>query len=265
MQAIFFDIDGTLVAFESHLIPDSTKEALHLLRTKGIKVFIATGRPRVLINNLGDLEFDGYITLNGSHCMTTEGEDILKRPIPADDIERLIRFQPATGIPFTFFDDASTSECDGTFITNVNDSVREMVRMHGLQLPAVRPIEDARGMNILQLNGYFSDEQAHQLHIRQEVLPHCDLTRWSPLFADIIAHGNSKENGIDHICRHYGIDLAQTMAFGDGGNDIGMLRHCKVGVAMGNAYETVKQAADYVTDSVEDNGVWNALRHFEVI
>ena len=55
------------------------------------------------------------------------------------------------------------------------------------------------------------------------------------------------------------------MAFGDGGNDIGMLRHCKVGVAMGNASATVKQAADFVTDSVEEDGVWNALRHFEVI
>ena len=66
VKAIFFDIDGTLVSFETHKIPASTQEALKTLRDKGIKIFIATGRPQCLINNLGDLEFDGYITVNGT-------------------------------------------------------------------------------------------------------------------------------------------------------------------------------------------------------
>ena len=70
VKAIFFDIDGTLVSFETHKIPASTQEALKALRDKGIKIFIATGRPQCLINNLGDLEFDGYITVNGSYCFT---------------------------------------------------------------------------------------------------------------------------------------------------------------------------------------------------
>ena len=70
VKAIFFDIDGTLVSFETHKIPASTQEALKTLRDKGIKIFIATGRPQCLINNLGDLEFDGYITVNGSYCFT---------------------------------------------------------------------------------------------------------------------------------------------------------------------------------------------------
>jgi HAD superfamily hydrolase (TIGR01484 family) len=59
VKAIFFDIDGTLVSFETHKIPASTQEALKALRDKGIKIFIATGRPQCLINNLSDLEFDG--------------------------------------------------------------------------------------------------------------------------------------------------------------------------------------------------------------
>ena len=70
VKAIFFDIDGTLVSFETHKIPASTQEALKALRDKGIKIFIATGRPQCLINNLSDLEFDGYITVNGSYCFT---------------------------------------------------------------------------------------------------------------------------------------------------------------------------------------------------
>ena len=55
------------------------------------------------------------------------------------------------------------------------------------------------------------------------------------------------------------------MAFGDGGNDMAMHRHAGIGVAMGNAGAEVKEAADYVTDSVDDDGVMNALRHFDVI
>ncbi len=54
VKAIFFDIDGTLVSFETHKIPASTHEALKALRDKGIKIFIATGRPQCLINNLGE-------------------------------------------------------------------------------------------------------------------------------------------------------------------------------------------------------------------
>ena len=100
VKAIFFDIDGTLVSFETHKIPASTHEALKALRDKGIKIFIATGRPQCLINNLGDLEFDGYITVNGSYCFTAGHQPIYKGCIPQEDIERLITFQQKYPVPF---------------------------------------------------------------------------------------------------------------------------------------------------------------------
>ena len=99
----------------------------------------------------------------------------------------------------------------------------------------------------------------------REVFPHCISARWNPLFADVIAKGNSKRTGIDKMIAYYGIDLCDTMAFGDGGNDIPMLEHAAVGVAMGNATDEVKRSADYVTDSVDENGIRNALEHFGVI
>ena len=55
------------------------------------------------------------------------------------------------------------------------------------------------------------------------------------------------------------------MAFGDGGNDTSMIRTAGIGIAMGNALETLKQVADYTTTSVDENGVLNALRHFKLI
>ena len=72
------------------------------------------------------------------------------------------------------------------------------------------------------------------------VLPHCEATRWNPLFADVVPRGSSKAVGIDKIIEHYGISLHETMAFGDGGNDMAMLRHAGIGVAMGNAGDEVK-------------------------
>ena len=71
--------------------------------------------------------------------------------------------------------------------------------------------------------------------------------------------------GIDEIIRHFGIRLEETMAFGDGGNDVSMLRHAAIGVAMGNAVDEVKEHANYITTSVDEDGIANALKHFSVI
>ena len=79
IKAVFFDIDGTLVSFKTHVVPKSTLHAIELLKKKGIKVFIATGRHRRSINNLGDLEFDGYVTLNGGYVFAGK-DDVISKP-----------------------------------------------------------------------------------------------------------------------------------------------------------------------------------------
>ncbi len=96
-------------------------------------------------------------------------------------------------------------------------------------------------------------------------LHHSRSTRWNPIFMDVVPEGGSKRVGIEAVLRAYGLDRNETMAFGDGQNDIEMLRHAAVGVAMGNAAEEVRRAADYVTASVDDDGVALALRHFGLI
>ena len=70
---------------------------------------------------------------------------------------------------------------------------------------------------------------------------------------------------MEAICHHYGIRQEDTIAFGDGGNDIEMLQWAGIGIAMGNAGEETRAAADYVTDDVEKDGLWKAFEHFGLI
>ena len=85
----------------------------------------------------------------------------------------------------------------------------------------------------------------------------CDIKQE---FAD-----GGKNRGMERMLHHYGLTRSQSIAFGDGGNDIDMLRYAGLGVAMGNATDETKQAADYVTGSVDDGGIAQALRHFGVL
>ena len=102
-KAIFFDIDGTLVSFRTHEIVPSAYDAIAALRKKGHKVFIATGRPLHLIKGLRDAQFDGYITFNGSYCLTSDGEEIYCDAISPNELSALCRHEQQRGpYPYAF-------------------------------------------------------------------------------------------------------------------------------------------------------------------
>lgn len=257
VKAIFFDIDGTLVSFKTHRLPESTVWALDRLREKGVRLFIASGRQYQSINNLGTQTFDGYVTLNGGYCLAGKSEVIYRHSIPPEDIEALIRYQEDEEA----FPCAMVEE-DGIYQNYVDDSVRQLYGMLNFPQPPLRPLRGNGGKAVYQLIAFFSPGQEKRI---MSVLPHCEATRWNPLFADVIPAGSSKAVGIDKMLAYFGIPLADTMAFGDGGNDVSMLRHVGIGVAMGNAGDEARRAADYVTTSVDEDGILNALRHFGVI
>ena len=97
-----------------------------------------------------------------------------------------------------------------------------------------------------------------------QALPECEATRWNPLFTDVVPVGGNKSNGMEKILAYFGISREETMAFGDGGNDIPMLEYAGIGVAMGNASEEVQRHADFVTSGVDDEGIVHALKHFHI-
>ena len=233
-KALFFDIDGTLVSFRTHEIPASAVEALSAAKAKGHRIFIATGRPRVIINNLGPLQerglIDGYVTMNGAYCFVGD-QVIYKSSIPADDVRTLTDYCAQRSIPCIVVGEHTICVCQP------DERVQQIFHEH---LRVTTPLPDT------------------PLH--EPSLTHCEMGRWHPAFVDVTARGNTKQRGIDEIIRHFGIRLEDTIAFGDGGNDISMLRHAGIGIAMGNARDEVKAAANYITDTVDEDGIAKAIQ-----
>ena len=260
IKAVFFDIDGTLVSFNTHKVSDSSKEAMKLLREKGIKLFIATGRIKTHINNLDNLEFDGYITANGCNCFIGDKE-IYKKGIQRDEVYSLINYL----INEEKFP-CSIMMNKGIFINYKTDEVEKVSKSINLPIPVVDNYYDFLEENIdniLQINLFVGEEKEKEL--MSKIFKNCESNRWHPLFTDVNTKGGGKHIGIDKIIEYYNIDISETIAFGDGGNDISMIKHAAIGVAMGNANESVKNIADYITDDVDNDGVYKALKHFNII
>ena len=261
IKALFLDIDGTLVSFRTHQVPASTIEALSLARARGVRIFIATGRSPLIINNLGELQkrdlIDGYVTVNGSYCIIGK-EVVYKGAMPVADVKAMLDVCTAHGCPCIVVGEHDL--CVVNHRPLVDELFHDFLKVD--YLPR-RTVEEALQMgDIFQLTPFIDVEQEREIMSR---LPGCESGRWYPAFTDVTARGNNKQKGIDEIIRPLGIALEETMAFGDGGNDISMLRHAGIGVAMGNAKDDVKAAAKYVTDTVDNDGIRKALQHFGVI
>jgi Cof subfamily protein (haloacid dehalogenase superfamily) len=256
IKAVFFDIDGTLVSFDTHRVPESAMRAIDELKRKGIKVFIATGRSELLIDNIDTRLFDGVLTFNGQYCRDGAGNVIYKNPMPEEDVNGALEYIRRTDIACLF------EGADFMAINSINENARVSSAMLDLKLPPPSDIGAMAGREIIQLIFYGNLDEEREL---MSAMPSCMATRWSPLLCDVIPKGGGKHVGMEKVLAHYGLTAEQSMAFGDGENDMSMLRHAGTGIAMGNASDAVKQSADHVTAAVDDDGIAKALRHFGVI
>lgn len=257
--ALFFDIDGTLVSFSTHQIPSSTIHALTQAKANGSRVYIATGRPPVIINNLCGIEhlIDGFITTNGALCYVGN-KLVCCNPIPKEDVITCVNDAQQKGYSMIVVGRKDVAVLDPT--GDVDRIFHQILDVKDMDKAA--PLEVVLQQDILQLTPFFSPEYEAELLAR---MPQCVSGRWHPEFTDITANGADKGKGILAMARHEGFDPSRTIAFGDGGNDTSMIQQAGIGIAMGNAIEELKQQADYVTTSVDEDGILSALRHFNVI
>ena len=262
LRAAFFDIDGTLTSFTTHAVPESAVLALHRLQSAGIKLFICSGRAPsnlAVVTNTIPIDFDGVVALNGQYCFDDQGFTA-SRGLEPQDVHVITDWLDHHGDVVSTF-----CEKDYVYLNQITPALLEAGRRLGKTAPAIQ-VDDPHTR--------IDEHETYQISPFIDVTTQNELTslchnvkgeRWHPDFVDLMPADGGKSVGMSRLLEHYGFDRSQTIAFGDGGNDISMLRYAGLGIAMGNGTQEARQAADYVTDDVDNEGIANALRHFSII
>ena len=255
IKVVFFDVDGTLLSHSQGVVPESARRALERLRTAGVKVVVATGRFLKELEKLPvhELEFDGYLTLNGVLCLDEGKEIFYENAIEGLNRESVVAMFEQKDFPVLLIEE------ERMYMNHVTDKVREAQKEISSDIPR---IGEWTGGTIYQAVVYATEEEEQAL---KERLPGCKITRWNKNGVDVVAKTGGKVAGIRKYLERYGIKPEETMVFGDGENDMEMLKFAHIGVAMGNASEAVKKCADYVTAHIDEDGVEKALKYFGLI
>ena len=255
IKAVFFDVDGTLYSHSLNAVPDSARRALQQLRERGVKAIVATGRHMVEYSTLpvNDIDFDAYLTLNGQLILDSDRKAYTGTCIDPGEMEVLSRIFQAKRIPFMLVGE------NERYINYVDNTV---IRTQAETMAAIPDVGEYKGEKVYQILAFVPEKQKKLL---DDLLDECSVTSWNETGIDIIPKGGGKAVGIEKYIRERFDGKIDGAIGGDGENDIDMLQFAGVGVAMGNADEKVKAMADYVTDTVENDGIEKALRHFGLI
>lgn len=254
---IFFDIDGTLLNEEKQVLP-STKAALNQLKANGHEVAIATGRNLFLARDvIEELDFMNYIVCNGAagyfhHELVFENSlnptEFKQLLATADQNEHQLVYQsPELLRRRDQQADYRMEEAMRSIDFGVPEFDREFYQTNTLyQSLLFYPVED----QAIYENGQF---------------PQFRFVRWHDFAVDVLPHNGSKANTALIMAKEKGFAVEDTLAFGDGLNDLELLTSVGTGVAMGNALEEVKLRANKVTANCNEDGIALALQELNLI
>lgn len=269
MRCLFFDIDGTLASREKGLIP-SAAAAIHQARENGDLVFLATGR------NLGSLDFvkeaerDGILFCNGAGILFHDTV-IRTCPIPREVWERTVEMAEDFRGSLTLISEqrAYKNKYEVKRLREtIDDDPRFSTWQEKMKSFRACALDEYRGEDILKIDIGFPDEETMDA-FQKYMDPSLHLARMAGntknqgrKSGELTDRSVNKGRAAEEIVRYQHGDMHETYGFGDSGNDLELLKACHTGIAMGNASEDVKAAADYVTEDVNDDGLAKAMAHF---
>ena len=256
-KIFFFDIDGTLAI--KGVISKGNIEALKKLKEKGYLVFICTGRAPFYAKNMFKDLVSGYVTCNGGY-VEYKNQPIYKAIVSSEAIKATMELSNQHNFNYYF------ESSDYIYVRDRNDSRHlEFANNWGMKDKTI--IDDFDPEKIETYIGMIVVNDKKDIPILVEKLsPYFDVQRHQSDYSfDLTLKGVSKAVGIEKLVERLGRDMADTIAFGDGRNDIEMLETVAMGVAMGNAVPEAKAVADFETDRIENDGIVKALKEFRLI
>lgn len=275
-KIIFLDVDGTLVDYENKL-PESAVQAIRKARANGHRVYICTGRSRAEIPEyIWDIGLDGMIGGNGSY-VEDRNSVVMHQVLSAEQSKRAVDWLHEQGLEF-YLESNNGLFASENFETRGESVIQEYSKRKGKENSNKITVRSAFPDMIFGGELYRDDLnkisfilESYQNYLdAKEIFTDMEVNTWggkgeTALFGDMGVKDINKSYAIQKLLEHLNADVKDTLAFGDAKIDIPMLEYCAIGVAMGNGGDEIKAIADYITDSVEDNGLWNAFIHFGLI
>lgn len=254
-KIVFFDVDGTITNHKDGSIPSSTIEAINTLKSKGIKVVAATGRPLSMCKELHEMGIETFITANGGYVKHNQ-EVIHSVSMDKNIIQEVIEFANLQNNGLSFYTEEFSM--NGVKEEEILKALKETLSLNNY--PETNRLIHIQEVFLLCL---FANDETVDKYINK--FPHLTFKRWHPYVLNVLKEDVSKSLAILKTLEFFGIDKMDAIAFGDGENDIDMLELVGLGIAMGNANETLKNVADFVTKKSSEDGIEYALKKFEII
>lgn len=276
-KIIFLDIDGTLVN-DNGVVPESAKTAVQKAWENGHLVFICTGRSRAeLYDDILDIGFDGIIGAAGGY-IEVEQEVILHETVDPEDVQHLIDYFNQHSIDFYLESNGglfASKHCKKHIRSIIDKVIEANPEVKEEAEKGILPFHDAliEGESLLRddinkISFLGSDipieKISEEFGAKFNVIPST-----VPIFGEnsgeLSVPGIHKATAIVKLLEHLNMDRKNTFAYGDGMNDLEMIQYVQHGIAMGNAKEALKLAADDITDTPDGNGIFNSFRKYELI
>lgn len=254
-KLILFDIDGTLYDHNKK-IPSSTMSAVQALQKEGHAVAIATGRAPFMVQPvLEETRIENFVSFNGQYVYAN-GSVIYENPLDIDSLKALeqVAFEHDHPVVFLTHDD---------LVANIDFHEHIKTSLGTLHMEHPRKAEDFYMQHKIYQALLFQQQSEDEIYNGH--YEHLKFIRWHELSRDVVPSNGSKMNGIEHLAAALGFKIEDTVAFGDGLNDIEMIKGAGIGVVMGNGVDELKQCADFVTKAVDEDGIMYAVKALNLI